>query len=537
MREGKPTIAYFSMEFGLSSNFKVYAGALGILAGDYLKSAKDKGYPVIGVGILWREGYVEQHIDKDKNIVDCFYNNEYSFLQDTGIKVSVKIKNKDVYCKVWKVDCFDNNELYLLDTFLPENEDKWITSQLYAWFEEEKIAQAMVLGIGGIRALRRLNKEIDFYHLNEGQSVFAALELINEKQYYGINPYDAWQQVKRQIVFTMHSSMEEYNEYYDLNTLEYMGAFNGISRDVVKEIGGEPFNMTAAALKTANIANSISECHYKEVIENWKGINNKCDIINITNGIHTRTWADKAIVEAYRKNEDLWEAHLKNKEALIDYIYYLKKVKLDSDKLIIGFAKSAASYKRGKLIFYFEEKIEEYLKNGKVQIVMSSKAHPLDFSGKKVLKYLYSLEEKYPNSVVFIENYNMDISSILTRGADVWLNNPKITREACGTSGIKAAVNGVINLSTLDGWWPEVCWDGVNGYQIGDGFISDNVEFLAKHDAENLLDILVNKIFKTYYDNRERWKEMMYLSIRATIDKYSGDRMIEDYYQRMYINK
>lgn len=537
MFDGKPTIAYFSMEFGLNSNFKIYAGSLGILAGDFLKSAKDKGCPVIGVGILWREGYVEQHIDKDENIVDCFYNNEYSFLNDTGVKVSVKIKNRDVYCKVWKVDCFDNNELFLLDTYLPENEDKWITAQLYGWFQEEKIAQAMVLGIGGVRALRKLNKKIDFYHLNEGQSVFAGLELINEKQQQGIDPYEAWRQVKKQVVFTMHSSIEEYNEYYDLDTLEYMGAFDGVSRDVVRQIGGEPFNMTAAALKTANIANSISECHLKEVKENWKGIEGKCDIINITNGIHIHTWADKGVEEAYRKDGDIWGAHLKNKQALIDYIYNIKKVKLDLDKLIIGFAKGAASYKKGKLIFYFEEKIQEYLKNGTVQIVISSKAHPLDFSGKKVLKYFHSLEQKYPNSVVFIENYNMDISLTLTKGTDVWLNNPKVTKEACGSSGIKAAVNGVINLSTLDGWWSEVCWDGVNGYKIGDEFVSDNLDEQAEHDAENLYDTLVNRILKTYYDNRSRWKEMMYLSIRSVIDKYSGERMLEDYYNKLYTNR
>lgn len=537
MEEGKPAIAYFSMEFGLSPNFKIYAGSLGTLAGDFLKGAKDKNYPVTGIGILWKEGYVEQYIDKDKNIIDCFYNNEYDFLQDTGVTVALKIKNKDINCKVWRVDCFNNSELFLLDTFLPENEDKSITSQLYGWFEEDKIAQAMVLGIGGVRALRKLNRKIDFYHLNEGQSVFAALELIREKQQQGLDAYEAWQQVRKQIVFTMHSSKEEYNEYYDLNALDYMGAFDGVSRELVKEIGGEPFNMTAAALKTASIANSVSETHFKEVSENWKDLIDKCNIINITNGIHIHTWADKAIEEAYRTNGDIWKEHLKNKKILIDYICSIKKVRLNEDKLIIGFAKSAASYKKGKLIFYFEPRIEEYLRNGTVQIVISSKAHPLDFSGKRVLKYLYGLEEKYPNSIVFIENYNMDISSIITKGSDVWLNNPRITKEACGTSGIKAAVNGVINLSTMDGWWPEVCWDGVNGYKIGDDYVYNDLDAAAKQDAENLFDVLVNKILKTYYDNRERWKEMMYLSIRATIDKYSSDRMLDDYYSKLYINQ
>lgn len=534
MEQVRPTIAYFSMEFGLHTDFRIYAGALGIAAGDFLKSAKDKGYPVIGVGILWKEGYVEQHLDKDNNVIDCFYNNEYNFLQDTGIKVSVKIKNKDIYCKVWKVDCFNNSELYLLDTFLPENEEKWITAQLYGWFEEEKIAQAMVLGIGGVKALRQLNKNIDFYHLNEGNTAFAALELIREKMLEGLNMKDAWASVKNQVVFTMHTSMDQYNEYYDFNTLEYMGAFNGLDTDILREIGGEPFNMTVAALTVSKIANSISESHCKEVNKNWEGINNKCEIINITNGIHIPTWSDSSIESAYRENGDLWEPHIKNKQNLIDYIYNTKKIQLDKDKLLIGFAKSAASYKKGKLIFYFEEKVEKYLKEGTIQIVISSKAHPLDFLGKEVLKYFSNLEIKYPNSVVFIENYNMEIGSILTKGADIWLNNPKVTKEACGASGMKAAINGVINVSTLDGWWPEVCWDGVNGWQIGDDFNSSDLDEVDRYIAESLFQTLVNKIVNIYYNNRNRWIEMMYLSIRATIDKYSSARMIDEYYQKLY---
>lgn len=537
MEESKPTVAYFSMEFGLHADFRIYAGALGIAAGDFLKVAKDKSYPVIGVGILWKEGYVEQHLDKDDNITDCFYNNEYNFLQDTGVKVSVKIKNRDIYCKVWKVDCFNNSELYLLDTYLPENEEQWITAQMYGWFEEEKIAQAMVLGFGGVKALKQLNKQVDFYHLNEGNTVFTALELIRGKIYEGLNMRDAWSSVKNQVVFTMHTSMEQYNEYYDFNTLEYMGVFEGLDRDILREIGGEPFNMTVAALKISKIANSISECHCREVNSNWDGIKDKCKIINITNGIHMPTWADNEIEAAYRKDGDLWQLHSKNKQRLIDYIFNTKKIKLNNEKLLIGFAKSAASYKKGKLIFYFEEKIEKYLREGSIQIVISSKAHPLDFLGKEVLKYFNNLQKKYPDSVAFLENYNMELSSLLTKGADVWLNNPKVAKEACGTSGMKAAVNGVINLSTMDGWWPEVCWDGVNGWQIGDDFNSEDLDEVDRHIAECLFQTLINKVLNIYYNNRSRWIEMMYLSIRAVIDKYSASRMIDEYYQKLYIKE
>lgn len=534
MGELVPTIAYFSMEFALHTDFRIYAGALGSLAGDFLRSAKDNNLPVIGVGILWKQGYVEQHIDSNSNIIDCFYNNDYNFIKDTGVKVTVKIKGKDVFCKVWRVDCFDNSELLLLDTDLPENEDKWITAQLYSWFEEERIAQEMVLGIGGIKALRELNMQIDYFHLNEGNSVFAALELLREKKRLGFNPYDAWEAVRKKIVFTMHTSMEEYNEYHDLDTLEKMGAFNELDRFFIREIGGEPFNMTAAALRLSRKSNSISECHLQDVKKNWAALDKRSDIINITNGVHIPTWCDKTIERAFRKYEDLWEPHMKNKERLIKYIFENKSVMLKKEKLIIGLAKNAAFYKRGNMLAYFTGEIDKYLKEGTVQIVFSSKAHPLDFSGKEFIKFLHSLEVKYPLSVVFLENYNLDKSELLTKGVDIWLSSPRVTKEACGTTGIKAAINGSVNVSTLDGWWPEACWDGVTGWQIGDGYNSENIDEADKHDAESLYNTLINKIFSIYYNDRVKWKELMYSSIRATIDRYSGKRMIDEYYNKLY---
>lgn len=534
MQNNNQVVAYFSMEFGLNSQFKIYAGGLGILAGDFLKAAKDNNLPVVGIGIRWKQGYVEQHIDDDGRIVDCFYNNEYDFLQDTGVKVNVNIRGRDVWCKVWRVDCYGNSELYLLDTDLPENADRWITGQLYGWFEEERIAQEMVLGIGGIRALRAMNKNIDVFHFNEGHAVFAGLELIREKKERGYNPYDAWNESRKQIVFTTHTPVLEGNELHSLNILEYMGAFNGLDRYLVKEIGGEPFNMTAAGLRLSRKSNAVSVMHGRIANEMWKSVDRKGEIISITNGVHIGTWGDKQLINACRRGEDLWDYHINNKEKLIKFIYERKGVKLSKDKLLIGFARRAAPYKRGDLIFTDEEKIAPLLKSGDVQIIISTKAHPLDFSGKEIIKHILKMENKYPNSVVFLDNYNMDKAALLTKGVDVWLNNPRVTKEACGTSGMKAAINGVLNLSTLDGWWPEACWDEVTGWQIGGGFVSENISLQDRHDADSLHDVLFNKVIKTYYNDRKKWTDMMAAAINGMVDRFSADRMIKEYYEKLY---
>lgn len=534
MQSNNPSVAYFSMEFGLDSDFKIYAGGLGILAGDFLKAAKDNKLPVIGLGIKWKQGYVEQHIDDQGRIVDSFYNNEYDFLEDTGVKVNVKIRGRDVFCKVWKVECFSNTELYLLDTDLPENNDRWITGQLYGWFEEERIAQEIVLGVGGLRALRALNKKIDIYHFNEGHAVFAGFELIKEKIDKGYNPYDAWNESRKQIVFTTHTPVLEGNEFHGLDILEYMGAFNGLDRYLVKEIGGEPFNMTAAGLRLSRKSNAVSVLHGKIANDMWKAVDKRSEIISITNGVHVPTWGDMDLIGACKRKEDIGQYHMKNKQKLIDFIYQETNIMLNENKLLIGFARRAAPYKRGDLIFTDESKIGTFLKNRDVQIIISTKAHPLDFSGKEIIKHILSIQKKYPQSVVFLDNYNMEKAMLLTKGVDVWLNNPRVTKEACGTSGMKAAINGVLNLSTLDGWWPEACWDEVTGWQIGGGFISENANTQDKHDADSLYNVLINKVIKTYYDNPEKWEEMMKASINGIIDRYSADRMVREYYERLY---
>lgn len=533
----KPTVAYFSMEYGLHSDFKMYAGGLGILAGDYIKGAKDIGAPIVPIGLKWKQGYTDQQIGPDGKPYDSYHNYEYDFLEDTGVKVTVKIRKTDVVCKVWKTDRFGNNPLYLLDTDIPENGDTWITGQLYGWFGEERIAQEIVLGIGGVKAMRALGIPIDVYHFNEGHAALAAIELIREKMSGGSTFEEAWKATRQEVVFTTHTPIKEGNETHPLDRLEYMGAFNGLTRSQMERIGGEPFNMTVAGLRLSRISNGVAELHAVTANKMWKEVAGRSPIIAITNAIHTPTWVDERITRAYEADGDLWGTHTEIKGELIDFIEQRSGTQLNPDHLLIGFSRRAAPYKRSDLIFSQPEVIEPYLQSGKIQIVFSGKAHPLDDTGKRIVSNLVAMMRKYPNSVVFLENYDMTIGAMLTRGSDVWLNNPRRPLEASGTSGMKAAMNGVLNCSILDGWWPEACIDGENGWQIGDGFETTDFEVLDKHDSDALFDTLLNRVLPVYYDDREQWVRMMKRSIETTREAFATRRMLEEYYNKMYMKE
>ena len=536
-KENLPKVAYFSMEYGLDASMKTYAGGLGILAGDYIKGAKDYGYPIVAIGIKWKQGYTDQYIGKDGMPYDSYHNNEYDFLKDTGVKVKVRIRQRNVFCKVWKVDKFGNVPLYLLDTDLPENEDGWITGQLYGWFGEERIAQEMVLGIGGIRALRALGIDIDVYHFNEGHAVFAGFELVREKMEKGMSFEDAFKSSRNETVFTTHTPIVQGNESHTLDRMMYMGANNGLTLEELVKIGGAPFNMTVAALRMSRKTNAVSNLHRITANKMWKDVKGRSEIIGITNAIHMPTWVDNNMIEAAQGKGDIWENHMNNKKSLIDFVYKRTGVKLSDDVLLVGFSRRAAPYKRSNFIFSKPEVIEPLFKNKKLQIVFSGKAHPLDDGGKDIIKNIVLMCKKYKGSVAFLENYDMAIGKMLTRGSDIWLNNPRRPQEASGTSGMKAAMNGVLNLSILDGWWPEACKNGVNGWQFGDGFENTDDKKLDEHDLKCLYKVLLDDVIPTYYDDRDRWTEMMKNSINSTKDYFSVKRMLEEYYEKMYIVK
>jgi len=527
-----PRIAYFCMEFGLHESFPIYSGGLGILAGDILKEAKASNYPLIGVGILWRQGYTSQRIDDKGYPYDSYYEQCYDFLEDTGVQVRVRIRGRQVQCKVWKCTRFENATLYLLDANLPENDDRLITGQLYGWFSEERIAQEMILGIGGIRALKALKLPVEIYHFNDSHPVFAGVELIRDKMdEEGLTFEKAWAGVKEKIVFTTHTPVKAGNEEHDHELLQYMGAYNGLTFGQMLKLGGEPFSMTVAGLRLAKKANAVAELHGKTARRMWGEVAGAAEIIGITNGVFPGTWQDQRLANAYAQDGDLWIPHQQAKREMIAEINRRNGVQLDEEVLTFGFARRAAPYKRGNLIFSKPEIIGEYLEKGKLQIVLAGKAHPNDLTGKDIVAEMYRMSKRYPKSVVFLQDYDMKIGRLLTRGCDVWLNNPRRPQEASGTSGMKAAMNGVLNFSVLDGWWPEGCIHGVNGWQIGDGYEGKDQD--AK-DRDALYRVLQTEVIPTYYQKREKWLKMMRASIDMSHQQFSSARMLKDYFDKLY---
>jgi starch phosphorylase len=567
------------MEYGLENNFKIYSGGLGILAGDLIKAARDADYPMVAVGILWRQGYTIQTIGENGLPVDAFPEYRYPFLKDTGVTVEVTVKESAVRCKVWLCDCFGNIPLYLLDTFLPDNPESLVTGQLYGWFEEERLAQEIVLGVGGVRALAALGVKPDLYHFNEGHAALAGLELMNLEiakaergqggatgAVFGKAPgaalgkpraekfRDAWEAVRKKIVFTTHTPVIAGNEFHGYRALFYTGADLGFTKAELKQIGGDPFNMTVAGLRLSRASNAVAELHAVTANKMWAGVRNASKITSVTNGVHNGTWQDQTIADEARAAigegagsgagvgggtggrlngaaQKLWERHCELKNRLFDEIETRNHVRLDPDCLTIGFARRAAPYKRSDLIFRDAEKIEELLGSGKLQIVFSGKAHPNDQTGKQIVSNLARMAEKHPGKVVFLQNYDMVIGQLMTRGCDVWLNNPVRPQEASGTSGMKAAMNGVLNFSVLDGWWPEGCVHGKNGWQIGGGYEGENQDQV---DADSLYQVLTGEIIPTFYGDRAKWADMMAKSVEMSQHKFSAARMLDDYLARLY---
>lgn len=532
-----PSVAYFCMEYALQSDFKMYAGGLGILAGDYLKGARDHKYPMVGIGIKWKQGYVDQRISPEGKAIDTYPVYDYPFLKDTGITVTVTIRKRDVKCKVWLCDKFKNAPIYLLDTDVPGNEDGWISGQLYGWFGEERIAQEMVLGIGGVKALRALKIPVDVYHFNEGHALFAGFELVREKMEGGMNFEKALAASRQEIVFTTHTPVVQGNESHYIDRLMYMGADNGVfTKQALKQLGGSPFNMTVGALRLSRKANAVAQLHAVTANKMWKEVKDRAEIIGITNAIHMPTWVDNRVVKSAKETgNEIWKLHQENKKQLIAFIHERTGVKLKQDALLLGFSRRAVPYKRSDFIFSDRSKVDQLFKSGKLQIVFSGKAHPLDDGGKRIVSNIVALTKKYPKSVVFLENYDMTIGSMLVRGSDVWLNNPRRPQEASGTSGMKAAMNGVLNLSILDGWWPEACQHGVNGWQIGDGYENSDEKKLDAHDQKAMYEVLLKEVLPTYYTNKKQWIEMMKQSVLSTHKQFAVKRMLQEYYQKLYM--
>lgn len=542
-------IAYFTMEIAptlisddYSKDFRTYSGGLGVLAGDYFKQATDESRPITFISILWKNGYNKQEI-KDGNVIDVVNSNDNwrSYVTDTSKTIMVKIEDFDLTLKIWK---FNNGELYMLDADLDCNYDyRYLTYNLYGGnekfenqAEKERICQEIILGIGGLYALQALDKDISFYHFNDGHAIFAVHRLIREYIERGISFNDAINMVKKVVRFTTHTNVASGNEKHDIAALMRYSANCGLDYRMLENIGGEPYGMTVAALHVSGKVNAVAKVHSKAANILWKYITDAPEIFPITNGVHLPTWQYNDIAEAY-KNKDINEIsrlHFTHKKDLIDFIYYKNGIKLDKNSLLIGFARRATDYKRWDLFAKIPEALDYVIKAFNVQFVFAGKCHKMDYLGRKYIQNIYELSRKYPNNIVFIEGYDINIAKKLEGGSDIWLNTPN-GLEASGTSGMKAAANGCINFSTLDGWWKEACFHGINGFEI---HIHDEIQDSNERDirdCQSLMYYLNNEILPMYINNKDAWKNMMYESIYTVDNYFNTKRMISEYFEKLYI--
>jgi starch phosphorylase len=524
-----PPVAYFCMEFGLSEEFPIYAGGLGILAGDFIKSAHDLTLPVVGVGLRWAHGYSRQRIGEDGLPVSEFPTYRADFLEDTGVRLRVRIATREVEARVWRTQRWGNAPLLLLEPVAPR--DAWITQRLYDPTFDCRVAQEILLGVGGVRALRKLGIDVDTYHFNEGHAAFAGIELIAERMAAGATFAEAWAAVREQIVFTTHTPVAAGNEVHALAELRRLGACCELVDWEMRQVGGDPFNMTVAGLRLSRRANAVSELHAEVSRTMWRDVEHASEIIPITNGVHAGSWQDPGIRAARDAPDELWARHQALKGDLLDLVTARTGVRLDPGVLTVGFARRAASYKRSNLIFHDPHRIGALLEGRRLQLVFAGKAHPDDEIGRQIIGGLVAMAARHPQAVVFVPDYDMALGRALTRGADVWLNNPIRPLEACGTSGMKAAMNGVLNCSILDGWWPEACEHGVNGWAIGD--TTSGVPEQDGRDAAGLYDVLEAEVVPAFAD-RARWLRMMQASIATVEERFSSDRMCKEYFERLY---
>lgn len=538
-------VAYFCMEYGLDPSFPIYSGGLGILAGDHMKSVGDLKAPVTGIGLFWSEGYTRQVVGKNGQIKDEYPKTDRGPLQRVKLKkkLTVTVKGKKVALRAWRVTQFTQATLYLLEP--DDKADRWITTRLYGGDEKDRLAQEIVLGVGGVRLCEALGLPIDTYHFNEGHAVFAGLELIRSGKYGGDTLEEKLTNLRPHVVFTTHTPVPAGNETHDLKIMKKMSADCGLDAHDLEAIGGSPFSMTVAGLRMARIANGVAELHGETARAMWKNVEHAAPIIAITNGVHAPTWQDARIRAALVADKtktvqdaQLWAAHQQMKQELALEIEARTGVKLHLDKLVIGFARRAATYKRADLILGDEASLAKLFDRG-IQIVYSGKAHPRDTAGKAIVSRLIDASNSHPQNVIFLENYDMKLGALLTRGTDIWLNNPRRPLEASGTSGMKAAMNGVPNLSILDGWWPEGCEHGVTGWKIGDANPEDDAfddaaaAKIDTRDRELLYQALDEDVLPAYAD-RAKWLKIMRASIEMAQWRFSSDRMIEDYLAKVY---
>ncbi|RLJ72541.1 alpha-glucan family phosphorylase [Pedobacter alluvionis] len=534
--EYQTSVAYFSMEFAIDQSLKIYSGGLGFLSGSHLRSAFELKQNLLGIGMLWKYGYYDQVRDKNNNMVPAFIQKDYSFLEDTGIILSVPVHSATVKVKAFllRPATFGTAPLFLLSTDLPENDEvsRSITHRLYDPNEATRIAQSIILGIGGGMLLDQLNLQPDYYHMNEGHAV--------PLNFYLYSKYKNLDEIKKRMRFTTHTPELAGNEEHDYSLLKEMSFFYHIQEHEVKFVlglEGEKFNYTLAALKFSGKANAVSKLHGDVAREMWGGYDGICEIVSITNAQNQKYWQDAILAGKLRASDPLGVAARKKemKSLLFKEVANQTGKLFDENVLTLVWARRFAAYKRADLLMHDWNRFENLLKHSKysIQIIWAGKPYPEDTGANQIFNQIIDNTKAFPNCAVLV-GYELGLSSLLKKGADVWLNNPKMYREASGTSGMTAAMNGAINLSIPDGWIPEFAIDGENCFLIApaDGSLSE--EQSDKTENANLMDVLEKTVLPTYYDHPSKWFDVVQNGIKGVIPEFESARMAEAYYKQMY---
>ncbi len=526
-----PNVAYFSMEIALDQSLKIYSGGLGFLAGSHMLSAGYLQMPMVGVTMLWSYGYYDQRIAQDGQVEVAYIRKYYDFLEDTGATTEVDIFGEKVKVKAYlvKPELFGSCPVYLLTTDIDGNSDwaKSISHKLYDGNEKIRIAQETVLGIAGVRILQQIGYKFDVVHMNEGHALPAAFELLRQAN-------GNLEEVKKKTVFTTHTPVAAGNEVHWVDTLMEGGFFAGCSRETAVKLGGENFSLTVAALRMSRLANAVSQLHGLVSNKMWEWVDGRCPIRAITNAVNLHYWQDERIKKADTA-EKLLSVKRKMKEELFEYVANVAGKRFDPDVLTITWARRFADYKRAWLILMDKDRINKLLDENKIQIIFAGKFHPDDVMGKEMFNKLLNRSHSLKN-VVVLPGYELELSGKLKRGSDIWLNTPLRPFEASGTSGMSANANGALHLSTFDGWTVEGTFNGINGYTIEYPELDDEMPWEERHwkDHECMMNIIENEIIPTYYENKQEWARMMRQAIRTSEAYFNSDRMVIEYYNRLY---
>ncbi len=529
-------VAYFSMEFAIDQALKIYSGGLGFLAGSHLRSAYELKQNLIGVGILWKFGYYDQVRDANGTMKPAFVEKHYSFLEDTGIKFTIPVHESPVHVKVWllKPDVFRSAPLFLLSTDVPENDEisKSICHRLYDSNEATRIAQSILLGTGGAKLLDILGRDDSLYHMNEGHSL--------SLNFYLYSKFKSVEEVKKRVVFTTHTPEAAGNEEHGYALLQEMSFFYGLTEPEVKSIlglDGPVLNYTLAALKFAGKANAVSKLHGDVSRDMWKGNEGICEITSITNAQNTTYWTDPAFGKALvsGNDQDIVARKKEMKKALFELVADQCGKLFDENVITIVWARRFAAYKRADLLMYDWERFLRLVENTEypVQVIWAGKPYPQDYGAIDMFNNIIKRTQTIANCAV-LTGYELKLSALLKKGSDIWLNNPKMYREASGTSGMTAAMNGSVNLSIPDGWIPEFAKDLENCFIIEPAPDHLSTEEKDRIEALDLIETLENKVLPTYYKDQNKWLSMVKSGAADVAPAFESGRMAQEYYEIMY---